>query len=105
MTAYGDTTSRNFRKELLKTLAEKGEEEFFKMLKSIKVEIEEDVEADEIETSPNEDNVTRETIVTEPSKNKERAYGEDDFDHFTYTEEETSLRDNSRRLDFGNPPF
>lgn len=106
MTAYGDTTSKNFRKELLTELAEKGEEAFLKMLKSIKVEIEEDVEVDEIEESPNEDNLTSETTVTEPSKNKERAYGEDDFDHFTKgTEEKTSLRDNSRRLDFDNPPF
>lgn len=104
MTAYGDTTSKNFRKELLTELAEKGEEAFLKMLKSIKVEIEEDVEADEIGT-PNEDNLTSETTVTEPSKNEERAYGEDDFDHFTKgTEEKTSLRDNSRRLDFDNLP-
>lgn len=100
------TTPRNGYEHLTSILAEKGEEEFLSMLKSIGVEIEEDVEADEIEESPNEVNLTSETTVTEPSKNKERAHGEDDFDHFTKgTEEKTSLRDNSRRLDFDNPPF
>ena len=100
------STPRNGYEHLTAILAEKGEEEFFSMLKSIGVEIEEDVESDEIEESPNEVNLTSETTVTEPPKNKERAYGEDDFDHFTKgTEEKTSLRDNSRRLDFVNLPF
>lgn len=105
MTAYArkGSTADNTREHLTRILAEDGEEAFLSMLKSIGVEIEEDVEAPEIET-PNEDNVTSETL-TEPSQTEERAYGEDDFDHFTYTEEKTSLRDNSRRLDFGNPPF
>ena len=100
------TTPGNGYKHLTAILAKEGEKAFFKCLKEMGVKIEEDVEADEIEVSPNEDNLTSETIVTEPSKNKERAYGEDDFDHFTKgTEEKTSLRDNSRRLDFDNLPF
>lgn len=99
------TTAQNGYKHLTAILADEGEEAFLSMLKSIGVENEEYVEADEIGT-PNEDNLTSETTVTEPSKNEERAYGEDDFDHFTKgTEEKTSLRDNSRRLDFDNLPF
>ena len=100
------TTPRNGYNHLTAILAGEGEEAFFKCLKEMGVKIEEDVEADEIGTSPNDDNITSETIVTEPSKSKERVFGEDDFDYFTKgTEEKTSLRDNSRRLDLDNLPF